>query len=289
MRCPKCQYISFDSGDRCRNCGYDFSLAPEEPPPELPIQTGGEPIGPLADFSLNGVKGLESSRPITGSFELPLFKARDEDAPLVTPSAVPRAPLAVRRGAPAVARQRAPRRDPIEEPRFDLESDESFAEPALVSEPRAEPPAAASAESVPAAPWGARISAGILDGILTLAIDATVLYFTLKLCELRFREALALPLVPFAAFLLLLNGGYFASFVAAGGQTLGKMAAGIRVIPATAEDVAAARVPFGQAVLRAAAYLLSAAPAGLGFLAAFFGRDRRALHDRLADTRVVKA
>ena len=27
MKCPKCQYISFDSGDRCRNCGYDFSLA----------------------------------------------------------------------------------------------------------------------------------------------------------------------------------------------------------------------------------------------------------------------
>ena len=33
MRCPKCQYISFDSGDRCRNCGYEFSLAPEDPRP----------------------------------------------------------------------------------------------------------------------------------------------------------------------------------------------------------------------------------------------------------------
>ena len=29
MKCPKCQYISFDSGDRCRNCGYEFSLAAE--------------------------------------------------------------------------------------------------------------------------------------------------------------------------------------------------------------------------------------------------------------------
>ena len=28
MRCPKCQYISFDSGERCRNCGYEFSLSP---------------------------------------------------------------------------------------------------------------------------------------------------------------------------------------------------------------------------------------------------------------------
>jgi uncharacterized RDD family membrane protein YckC len=34
---------------------------------------------------------------------------------------------------------------------------------------------------------------------------------------------------------------------------------------------------------------VSALPAGLGFFPAFFGQDRRGLHDRLADTRVVKA
>ena len=34
---------------------------------------------------------------------------------------------------------------------------------------------------------------------------------------------------------------------------------------------------------------LSALPLGLGFVPAFVGQDRRALHDRLADTRVVKA
>ena len=28
MKCPKCGYLGFESGDRCRNCGYDFSLAP---------------------------------------------------------------------------------------------------------------------------------------------------------------------------------------------------------------------------------------------------------------------
>ena len=26
MKCPKCHYLGFDTGDRCRNCGYDFSL-----------------------------------------------------------------------------------------------------------------------------------------------------------------------------------------------------------------------------------------------------------------------
>ena len=27
MKCPKCNYIGFEPADRCRNCGYDFSLA----------------------------------------------------------------------------------------------------------------------------------------------------------------------------------------------------------------------------------------------------------------------
>ena len=26
MKCPKCDYLGFETGDRCRNCGYDFSL-----------------------------------------------------------------------------------------------------------------------------------------------------------------------------------------------------------------------------------------------------------------------
>jgi uncharacterized RDD family membrane protein YckC len=33
MKCPKCLYIGFETGDRCKNCGYDFSLlaAVDEP------------------------------------------------------------------------------------------------------------------------------------------------------------------------------------------------------------------------------------------------------------------
>ena len=58
MKCPKCQYFSFDSGARCRNCGYDFSLALDLPPADLPIQDGTEPFGPLSDFSLNDIPNL---------------------------------------------------------------------------------------------------------------------------------------------------------------------------------------------------------------------------------------
>ena len=41
MKCPKCHYLGFETGDRCKNCGYDFSLlalADETPHPDLPLR-----------------------------------------------------------------------------------------------------------------------------------------------------------------------------------------------------------------------------------------------------------
>jgi uncharacterized RDD family membrane protein YckC len=106
---------------------------------------------------------------------------------------------------------------------------------------------------------------------------------------LTFADAATLPMAPMLSFLVLLNGGYLSTFVAASGQTIGKMAAGTRVVPAGAAASSHDRVSFGHSVVRAAAYLFSALPLGLGFLPALAGGERRALHDRLADTRVVKA
>jgi len=39
MKCPKCLYIGFETGDRCKNCGYDFSLLTiaESQPPDYEI------------------------------------------------------------------------------------------------------------------------------------------------------------------------------------------------------------------------------------------------------------
>ena len=66
------------------------------------------------------------------------------------------------------------------------------------------------------------------------------------------------------------------------------MIAGVKVVPAGDEGFTD-RVPLGQAVLRSAGYLVSALPAGLGFLPALISADKRAVHDRLARTRVIKA
>jgi uncharacterized RDD family membrane protein YckC len=287
MKCPKCQYIAFDSGDRCRNCGYEFSLSVDMAADDLPIQDGTEPLGPLADFSLH-----ES----TSAPNLPLFGGDgDPDAPLVTPGAAPRAPLAVRRTAPAAPRPRG-RRDGARpevdaEPRLALDTAEFPVVPARERDeaPGWEPPAASAVDAIVVAPAGARLFGALVDLTLLGAIDLTVVYFTLKICELTFAQITLLPAAPMLSFLGLLTFGYAATFIAAGGQTIGKMAAGIRVIPAGPAAPASERVTFGHAALRAVGYLASALPAGLGFVPAFVGGDRRALHDRLADTRVVRA
>ena len=284
MKCPKCQYISFGSDSRCRNCGYEFSLTEEAPPIDLPIGSENQPLGPLTDLPL-----VADSFRAQGT-ELPLFAgqgARD-DAPLVSAPAVPRAPLAVRRGAAVLPKPRA-RQGDAREPVLDLE------EPAPVPQPPgrssvAEAPSVPgpSAEFSQTAPVFRRLGAALIDLSIAGAIDAAVVYLTLRLTNLQVAEIGNLPALPLAAFLLLLNGGYFVLFTAAGGQTIGKMATAIRVVPHTA-DGGSGRLAFSTAVLRTTAYIASLLPAGLGFVPILFSQDGRTLHDRLADTRVVKA
>jgi uncharacterized RDD family membrane protein YckC len=98
-----------------------------------------------------------------------------------------------------------------------------------------------------------------------------------------------LPIVPTGAFLLIVGLGYLLMFTAAGGQTIGKMLLGIRVI----DDAEAAGDSGGppsvrQAVVRELLTIPSVLALGAGFVPGLFG-EQRAMHDRLAHTRVVRA
>jgi uncharacterized RDD family membrane protein YckC len=114
-------------------------------------------------------------------------------------------------------------------------------------------------------------------------------WFTLRACELDVSEFRQLSLVPLVAFLFVIDAGYLLMFTAAVGQTLGKMAAGIRVIGTDddGEDVEG-RLPVGQAMLRELLTVPSVLALGAGFLPALVGQGR-AVHDRLAHTRVIRA
>ena len=128
-----------------------------------------------------------------------------------------------------------------------------------------------------------RLVAVLVDVLILTTIDALVVYFTVQICGLSWEEVAILPKGPLVAFLVVQNGGYLVAFTA-GGQTLGKMAAGIRVVSAEPHS----SLDLGQAFLRELMWLVLAVPAGLGFLSALFTRDHRGLHDRFAGTRVVR-
>ena len=266
MKCPKCGYLGFESADRCRNCGYEFSLsAGKSDPLDLALDLGPDESRPPLD--LERVIGAPEQ---AEAEDLPLF-IRD-DAPLISGPLRPRAPLGVRRATPEVPRAR-PR-----ETKTPTHEDMLFETPRVSD--RA-PSGGASGEPLAAA--SRRILAALVDAALLCALDALVLYFTLRLLGLAIAQILELPLLPLVAFVLLLNGGYFIAFTAVGGQSIGKMAFGIKVI--SQEE---STVPIGRATLRTLAYVVSALPLGAGFLPGIIGADRLALHDRLAHTRVVR-
>jgi uncharacterized RDD family membrane protein YckC len=306
MKCPKCNYIGFEPTDRCRNCGYDFSLsaaASAAPPdPDLPMRAASEPMGPLGDFDLGDARRPPRVTPETRAArrrqdasldpgllpaavtpaDLPLFgDLPPDDAPLVRPAAaVP--PLSVRRSTPAPTRSRSP----INPRTADREVETALPlDAAMLVAPDREAPARRAVHPAAGdiAPLGPRIRAAAIDWLMLLGLDLAVVYFTLRVSRLAASEILVLPLAPLLGFLLLLNGGYLALFTAANGQTIGKMACGLKVVSGSE-----APLSVGRAVLRVVAFLVGAAAAGLGLLPAAFDGARRGLHDRLADTRVVR-
>jgi uncharacterized RDD family membrane protein YckC len=133
------------------------------------------------------------------------------------------------------------------------------------------------------APVGARLAAFLTDALILAAIDVVVVYFTMQVCGIGVADLGILPRAPLLAFLLVQNGGYLVAFTA-GGQTLGKMAAGIKVVSAEPRS----SLDVGRAFVRELVWLVLAAPAGLGLLSVL-GGDHRGIHDRLAGTRVVRA
>ena len=272
MKCPKCEYLGFEASDRCRNCGYEFSLSRSAPAPiDLPIDDSpSEPLIASPDaIGADARPRLDLDRIIGGPPEdLPLF---EDVEPMISTPSRPRVPLGVRRTTAEIPQVRVKTRRPVEEMLFEPR-------PAAVQGQ----PATSQASATPFT----RIMAALIDFALLFALDAGVLYFTLRLLGLASVEILELPVVPLLAFFLMLNGGYFVAFTAVGGQSIGKMAFGIKVVDQDNEEGGV--VPIGRATLRTFAYLVSALPLGAGFLPGVLGANRLALHDRLAHTRVVR-
>ncbi len=126
-----------------------------------------------------------------------------------------------------------------------------------------------------------RVAAGCCDLALLAGLDAVVVWLTLRLTGLNVQSFDLLPWPPLVVFLGLLDAGYVIGLTAAGGQTIGKMAWGLRVADAEGRPVSVAK-----AVLRTVWVPVSLA-AGIGVVWMLFEREGRALHDVLSGTRVL--
>ena len=302
MKCPKCGYLGFEHVDRCRNCGYEFSLSAAIDLPELALRTDTRTMTPLDDLAM-----LDHIVPLSNRYEPPVFELPVQDAPpektaraklplfgpddlepLITRPSPPRQPLAVRRATPEIPRLRSeqPRGQALD---LDLGSASSLTAPMRPMDMgdaarRAQwPPFVETGQPAEAAGLGARLVAGVIDLLTLISVDVIVIYFTMQICALSIGDLGILPKAPLLAFLLVQNGGYLAVFTTSG-QTLGKMAAGIKVVAADS----GLSVDLGHAVVRTLVWLVLAAPAGLGFVTTLLSRDHRGLHDRVAGTRVVR-
>jgi uncharacterized RDD family membrane protein YckC len=357
MKCPKCDYLGFETTDRCRNCGYDFSLAPFSPEPDLalrhpdknleaapdldlpsaPRQPEGPGFGGLDLDRLFGAEGkpvaAEPARvvlPNTQVVDVPVARrdgpaellnvpaapsgvetvfdatpasiapayseaaegaAQDllpEDAAGADLSALPfgdaphappppaRQPLAVRRTTPEIPRGRSRTAKPVRTGSLlGLDGPAETVKRTAVTETSVllDPPSI-----------GARVGADLIDALLMASIDAAVLVLTLRIAGLSMtvEDMRIVPAVPFVGFLALLGFVYVATFTVAGGQTIGKMVTGIKVICDDGRSVDTA-----DGVLRALGCVLVPLTLGLSYVPVFLTSDRRALHDRLAGTRVV--
>jgi uncharacterized RDD family membrane protein YckC len=307
MKCPKCGYLGFKHVERCPNCGYDFSLSSSPALLDLSIRSSSQNTPrPLADLALVDA-GLSLSSPEPkpeaaaeiGSVqisqapaptpELPLFGSPGmDDAPLITRASPPRMPLAVRRATPEVPKLRRDSRTPSSLDFADLDAKMASSLPTpparrAVTYAQRAPELATMPAGTPAA-VSARVLAVLIDVVLLTAIDVAVVYFTMQIVGVTFGEFALVPKVPLIAFLIVQNISYFVLFTA-GGQTMGQMALGIKVI----SDDAGVSPDFAHAIVRTVVWTVLAVPAGLGLATALFSQDRRGLHDRFSGTRVVRA
>jgi uncharacterized RDD family membrane protein YckC len=132
------------------------------------------------------------------------------------------------------------------------------------------------------AQWTDRLQAAAFDLGLLASLWAVVIYFASRAARVSIEGLWASwPfLVGYLAFLGVVYAMYFTGTC---GRTVGKIVCGLRVV-----DVAGRAPGYPRALARVLLGTAGLALAGLGLLPIFFDPARRALHDRLLRTRVVK-
>ena len=128
-----------------------------------------------------------------------------------------------------------------------------------------------------------RILGGFIDfGFLTLLLLGLA-YLTTNLVGQPLRALPGPAVASLGCVGFLLATGYFLFFWSLSGQTLGKLLTSSRVVDPLGQPLG-----FGRALVRTLGMGLSILPLGAGFVGLWSDIGRRAWHDRLASTKVVR-
>jgi len=316
-RCRHCGYgFSLADADRAAAQADDQAASLPSVPPAPAADAASRTVARLADAgdARSRARGPFATEPEwepelmrapapapAPNTELPLFvkavraaaleaAGQEADAPLVHVPVQPRPPLAVRRPvaeaparravpAAAAARTQPRRLGPLDR---DLLEDLQRIEQAERAGSRTIGPNPDSVGAV------RRLAAATVDACIIGGLSVGVLWITLRWLDLPLDQITTLPLAPMVAFHALVGLGYLLMFTAAGGQTIGKMLFGLRVVRERAQTTDLEAVTLSQAAYRVVLSLPSVLAFGAGLVPALTGGDR-AFHDRLAHTRVVRA
>lgn len=116
---------------------------------------------------------------------------------------------------------------------------------------------------------------GIIDVVLALALMSST---TFSITSAPSGMALGVRLLEYVIAI-----SYFTYFVGSRGATPGKMVFGLKIIRPDGE-----KVGYGRALGRYFAYILSSLILMIGYIMAAFNSEKKALHDIICDTRVVR-
>jgi len=132
-----------------------------------------------------------------------------------------------------------------------------------------------------------RLLAAIIDGILISIVQAIITFILFGVGQLKMEMwgtySTAMIFIYYIV-ITLINWIYYAGMESSAGQaTLGKKTVGIKVT-----DLHGERISFGRATGRYFSKFLSAIILCIGFLMVAFSPRKQGLHDRIADTLVLR-
>ncbi len=126
-----------------------------------------------------------------------------------------------------------------------------------------------------------RVAAKILDGIILQVVNLP-LRFLIGAVSNDPETQLRIFFLNMALSMIL-SAAYGIGFVGKFGATPGKMALRLRIVMSSG-----AKISWGRATGRFFAEILSSLTLGIGYVIAAFDDEKRALHDHICDTRVIR-